>query len=901
MSSNSEKGKKFEEEVEILLRLKGFNVSRNHLVNGTQIDLIASKDDLLENIHFVVECTDRNTPLGVDVVKEKSAILLTLSQAKQPFRLLFVTRNGYTAEAKEFAANSTKIVLVTSIELENSIINFHNYVLWYRNNYEASLGFFKEGDLFNNYVDLLAKNEEGSVLNSLNVEVRKWLKDKSNNLLFLLGEFGSGKTSFCRSFVYEMLMDKYIRKTGENYTPILINLREYQQASNIQQVITDTLLNQYGIPINSFMAFEKVCMSGNVLLVLDGFDEMADRSDKKTITDCFNQIYLLASLNAKVLLTCRSNFFQNHSDIISLLKRFSFNLALENPNEQGFVEISFENQGRILFVEHLSPEKIRQFIENRFPNESLHIINQIDSIHDLGDLSKRPVLLDMILRTLPELSKQKKKINSASLYEAYTNKWTARDEWRVSIPLTIRKRFCDVFAWFVHNLPHHGVPYSVLEMSISSALDGIAQSDEQFEKFKNDLQTCSFLVRSGDSDVFRFAHKSFLEYFIARKIVTNLLNDEVPEKPDTERFEAVNEKKWSTKFNWDRDFMFKVLSTHLHGTAFNWIRSSLADRIRYSTSKLNIPTWESWTSQANLKSNIESNIKEIFVKAGFIKSEYKIGLSEEIATFSLEYLANNQPSFSDLIKTIKSNETIEVFADILRLSKRSDFIVSNLEFIKSFIKKTDNQRLKTALCVALSKNPKTIDLQFVKEICQHLSPQEWSFFLFELSLNIKDYSSLITECYNLPNNRLIDKLICVHANWDTFSKTQIENEVASLLKSIIRTSDSDERSLVLNLLESKAFPIKIILDLIIEFLKSEQDKYVADLVVEFIGSLNIGNHWKTFRTLALQEKNPELKKRLQKIEKIARDTFSIQKNSSTFQNKIDNHVVRDKLWKSLGK
>jgi len=908
MTSTTTKGSKFEEEVETLLRLKGFNISRNNLISGTQIDLVASKDDLLENIHYVVECTDRKSTVGVDLVKEKSAILLALSQTKKSYRILLVTRNGFTAEAKAFAENQPNILLITLNELESTIIDFQKYILWYRHNYEKSLGFFKEGDLFKNYVDLLAKDEQGVTLNSLNIEVRNWLRDESNNLLFLLGEFGSGKTSFCRSFVYEMLTDKYIRKTGENYTPILINLREYQQASNIQQVVTDTLLNTYGIPINSFMAFEKACTSGNILLILDGFDEMTDRSDKKTIADCFNQIYLLASLNAKVLLTCRSNFFQSHSDIISLLKRFSINIPLEDQKKETFVEISFQNQGKILFVEWLSPEKIKQFIENRFPNESEQIINQINSIHDLRDLSKRPVLLDMILRTLPELSKQKKKINSAALYETYTDKWTARDEWRVSIPLLVRKNFCDVLAWFIHNLPQKDIPYSILEKSINSALTGIAQSDEQMEIFKNDLQTCSFLVRSGNNDVFRFAHKSFLEFFIARKIVVSLLNDQVPKKPEKDKPDPSpqeNTRKLTyRKYDIIHDYLSLDYFRLSHGSAFNWIKASLKDRTQSSNIFFNHSTyltWEDPLSENKLRSNIENNIREIFIKAGFLKSEYKIGLSEEIATFSLEYLSNIKSSFQDFLKSINSPEAIEVFADILRLSKKSDFIGSNIDFIKSFIQSTQEQQLKVALCVALVKNPKSIDLEFVKEMRKYFSPQEWSYFIFELSINFKDYKSLIIECYNLSDIRSIDKLICAEAIWEQFSELQIENEISPLLKEIIRSTDSDERTLVLNLLESKTFPMKIILDLVIEFLKNEKDESLRKSVISFIGMLDIGNQWKTFRQLANQEKNPQLKKRLQLIEQKARDTFSIQKNSTSFQKNRDNKALREKLWKSLSK
>ena len=52
---------------------------------------------------------------------------------------------------------------------------------------------------------------------------------------------------------------------------------------------------------------------------------------------------------------------------------------------------------------------------------------QIRSIYDLLDLAHHPLLLDMIVRTLPRL-REGQSINAASLYTAYTNLWVDREE-----------------------------------------------------------------------------------------------------------------------------------------------------------------------------------------------------------------------------------------------------------------------------------------------------------------------------------------------------------------------------------------------------------------------------------------------------------------------------------------
>jgi hypothetical protein len=129
----------------------------------------------------------------------------------------------------------------------------------------------------------------------------------------------------------------------------------------------------------------------------------------------------------------------------------------------------------------------------------------------------------MILTTLPQLTEGGGRINSAALYEKYTNRWSARDEWRVTLPLEIRTEFCDVLAMTMRTTHIEELSFETLQEILVQSLHDLANSEDQLERFKNDLQTCSFLVRSGASSMFRFAHKSFLEFFVARHIVGLLL------------------------------------------------------------------------------------------------------------------------------------------------------------------------------------------------------------------------------------------------------------------------------------------------------------------------------------------------------------------------------------------
>jgi hypothetical protein len=63
--TTSEQGSVFEAEVALLLRMMRYTVTRDHLLTGTQTDLLATKADRLSNVALIVECTDRKGGVGV--------------------------------------------------------------------------------------------------------------------------------------------------------------------------------------------------------------------------------------------------------------------------------------------------------------------------------------------------------------------------------------------------------------------------------------------------------------------------------------------------------------------------------------------------------------------------------------------------------------------------------------------------------------------------------------------------------------------------------------------------------------------------------------------------------------------------------------------------------------------
>jgi hypothetical protein len=153
----------------------------------------------------------------------------------------------------------------------------------------------EESDILRYYVDLAcyrrALDQEGNEIGHDHYEVidayvDDWLQARDANHLSILGEFGSGKTWFCRHYAYRQL-ERYLADPVRERLPILITLRDYVKQVEVGSLIRK-LLDEQGVRLGDGLeAFEELNRRGKLLLIFDGFDEMAVKVDYQTVVDYF--------------------------------------------------------------------------------------------------------------------------------------------------------------------------------------------------------------------------------------------------------------------------------------------------------------------------------------------------------------------------------------------------------------------------------------------------------------------------------------------------------------------------------------------------------------------------------------------------------------------------------------
>jgi NACHT domain-containing protein len=240
-------------------------------------------------------------------------------------------------------------------------------------------------------------------------------------ICILLGDYGTGKTSICLNLTYRLAKEYVL--TGEGPIPIFVSLRNYGEEKNIYDFLFGILKRQYNIEVNTKILVELI-EGGKFVLILDAFDEMTTSSDRNLTLKNFRQILSLSSMKTKIILTSRTHFFRSQSQLDDLLK-----LSMPSGKSSAI---------QLAQINPMDQEQIREFLKKRTIEWKDQLLT-ISQVYNLADLATRPLLLEMISKSMTSHIPYDQNINASYLYKVYTDLWIEYDDWR-SVMKPIGKR-----------------------------------------------------------------------------------------------------------------------------------------------------------------------------------------------------------------------------------------------------------------------------------------------------------------------------------------------------------------------------------------------------------------------------------------------------------------------------
>ncbi len=422
----------------------------------------------------------------------------------EQYRFIHIITNCMISADQEKLLQKYNANIFTREQVVNKVMDFSYYLKKIIKEYENNV-------ISKHYIDVYDEFDG----NLLEYTVSEYLRDTEQNALLILGDYGCGKTSFLLNLQYNLAI-KYFDNKNE-YIPLYIKLRDYTKSIDIDNIFEKFFFKNCNIKNNKIETFNFMQMQKKFLILFDGFDEVAKRVNYDVKFDVFNQICKYIIGETKIILTSRPNYFQEKEEYKNLIESIYLQFEPHNTNNVNFQET---------YISELKPEQIKLYIdsfkeelakENLTPSDIEHIIKKT---HDLTDLAKRPFLLYIIIKTLPQFIDDIKhhviyNINAANLYKKYTNIWLDRENYKgkTLIRKEDKMHFCKYLAFEMYKEEILSVNYKDFPLEIKKYFSKLTDSEE-IDYFSHDIQSCSFLNSDGYGN-FKFIHKSFMEYFVA--------------------------------------------------------------------------------------------------------------------------------------------------------------------------------------------------------------------------------------------------------------------------------------------------------------------------------------------------------------------------------------------------
>jgi WD40 repeat protein len=501
----------FEKDTAQLYRLMGYEMEVNKSIAGSQIDIFLTVKNPIGVSYYIVECKHWEKNLSKSVVDEVENNLKAVQKEYPGCRAIIVAKTGFARQAKEYA-EKLNITTKTYDELLREIIDFDRYVSYVKTLYAGT-------ELDKNYIaqDVIIENTPAA--QPLLGYTDQWLAEPRGGFFTLLGDNGTGKTSFTKRLAHDLAI-KYEKDKTSSPIPVLINLKGVSKAQSLEDIISNHFYRTLNMENVSPDAFLHLLKEGKIILIFDGFDEMAAQSNAAMTMKNFQELNRSFAGKAKILLTCRTHYFKDRTETEETLK--AKKKGMTESATQLYQAIQDKQGYSIGYLQEFNKEQIEEYLKKTLLDSWQETRGFIDKVYNLKDLASRPVLLDMIVKSLPAI-KEKEDIKVTDLYLAYVQSWIDRDDWRHELTREGREFLAEEIAWRIWEQETDRVHYTQINELLTDYFKEkkMDVTNRDVEYASTEVRTASFLTRD-DQGNYGFAHRSFLEYFLARRTAARL-------------------------------------------------------------------------------------------------------------------------------------------------------------------------------------------------------------------------------------------------------------------------------------------------------------------------------------------------------------------------------------------
>lgn len=346
-------------------------------------------------------------------------------------------------------------------------------------------------------------------------------KPSNATALSIIGSPGSGKTTLLQNVALTLAANRHRRHNIRSFTPILLFLRDHIDALTIEKPPSLGRLTQAYFSNEDIFPtlnppsdwFEKQLQRGKCMVLLDGLDEVADKQQRKAISEWVD-VQVKNYPRCKFVLTARPEGYRN-----APLQR-----------------------AHILEVRPFRGEQVQKFIENwylanevissggkdniavrqRAKKDAKDLLQRLRKSPALGALTVNPLLLTMICmvhRYQGALPGTRVELY-AEICEVLLGRWR-QTKGIVDTLTTLQKlKILRPLASFMMSRRLRDLSTKETTKFIAKPLKRIGVNSKGVDTFLHELQATSGLLLEREAEKWSFAHQTFQEYLTAAHWMT---------------------------------------------------------------------------------------------------------------------------------------------------------------------------------------------------------------------------------------------------------------------------------------------------------------------------------------------------------------------------------------------
>ncbi|EPX62050.1 hypothetical protein D187_009953 [Cystobacter fuscus DSM 2262] len=330
----------------------------------------------------------------------------------------------------------------------------------------------------------------------------QWLGSGLQTAL-VLGEYGAGKSTTLAVWCSRLW------SRDEAPRPLLCSLASAATGRDTHGLLLDAAGTE-DTPANR-AALRLLIRTRRVLPVFDGFDEMATRLGSGGLAGRLSELLGVAEDTGRVVVSSREHYFESETTLHSTAVEA---LSQALGASSGLTRLSFLP---------FDLGQIRELMEKSLPSPRKvdEALRRLQDTYDLMDLVTRPLLLGMVLASLERIAPTAR-VAPADIYEAYLRHWLSQtSEDGESLTHAQKQEFAEALAEELWRSGRTSCSWRELRKTVRERMGRQLPDHLTPAAVFRDIEGGAFFVREGEEN-YRFAHKSFLEYFLARALVETL-------------------------------------------------------------------------------------------------------------------------------------------------------------------------------------------------------------------------------------------------------------------------------------------------------------------------------------------------------------------------------------------